>query len=185
MKTITAIGLNKTGTRTMQEVFKKLGYSCLYSTRGFSRIAYTRIQEKRDILSVIPYNFLSDVWCPPSAQNVDRFLTTQEFREQVCLQLAKENTRFIINKRGKESWLESRRYHGGDAINLHFEEEVQLKEYDDHYAFLDKFAVGKDCLWLDICGGDDISKLFAWLEVKPILKEFPVVGKNERVKICT
>ena len=185
--TIVAIGLNKTATRSMQAVFKKLGYRCLHNTREFSREAYKRLQNKKDIMSVIPYDFLSDIWCPPSTQNVDEYLKTQEFRERVCQQLAKEDVRFIINKRAKVTWLESRKYHGKSltaTVNIYFErnKEAMLKEYDDHYAFLDKFVVGKDCLWLDVCGGDSIDKLFEWLKVEPVMKEFPVVGKNERIK---
>lgn len=183
----------------MQAVFTRLGYNCFFSSRGFSRLAYKRMKNKEYITSNLrhlkkgarrftesPYIFFSDGWCSSMTQNVDEYFKTQEFRTQVCLQLAKEDVRFIINKRERASWLESRKYHSlksiSSTVNIYFNEKVMLKEYDDHYAFLDKFAVGKDCLWLDVCGGDSINKLFEWLQVKPVLKKFPVVGKNERVK---
>lgn len=189
---VVAVGLNKTGTRSLGKVMKRLGYRVWHSPR-FSNIAHSQMQHGQRILDntkLSKFQFFSDIFYASNRRDVDPVLVTQAFRTKVIRQLVGQ-VRCIINTRNVEEWLRSRRRHtewklthNSEYMNIiTVDEDKWRNEYEEHYTFLRQFFNcirddAEDHLELDICGGDNPQRLLRWLGVDCDLNEFPLILSN-------
>lgn len=193
---VICIGLNKTGTKTLEVFFRK-NFSIqktLHSPIKFTKWVRSNIENDRDILYRINNcEFFSDIFFS-SNHDVDEWVRSQEYRSEVIRRLYEEypDVYYIINYRDKESWLNSRekhvisnrrsqRYRNRNADNLWLEvdREGWSKEYDEHYEFCRSFFADKRALWLNIVGGDKPKKVLDFLGFPNIIEEFDRVNVSK------
>jgi hypothetical protein len=192
---VICIGLNKTGTKTLEVFFKK-NFSMertLHSPKKFTKWVMSNMESGRDILYRLNYEFFSDIFFS-SNHEVNRYLRSQEYRSKIIRKLYEQypGVNYIINYRDKESWLKSRekhviknkrnqRYRNRNADNLWLEvdKEGWSKEYDEHYEFCRSFFADKKALWLNIVDGDKPKKLLNFLGFPNIIEEFDKINVSK------
>ena len=186
---IFAVGLNKTGTMSLDKVLKPY-FKTLHNPNVFTEMVSKAIKNRQKPLKYLNPNIclFSDLFWASNMST--KFYTDQVWRSLVVKYLYRDypNAKFIINIRNLNDWLASRVKHVKRNQNnkrysektyqwTKIDEQKWIQEYIDHYKFLDKFFGDKPHLKLDICAGDKPDKLFDFLGIKSDLKEFPIVNQ--------
>jgi len=182
---IFCIGLNKTGTSSLHEAFKILGFRSVHydcNEGKIKDIISDNHKNKNNLLSGIEhYNAYSD-WNHPSINHLYK-----EFDKQY------PNSKFILNTRNLEDWLISREKHVKKKPNL---KELQKKYPSSAWFNIDKKAWKKewielhkeikdyfkdrpnDFLIIDVPKGEGWEKLCPFLEVPFPDQPFPHCNKS-------
>lgn len=189
MNKIFGIGLNKTGTNSLNKALKILGVNSVHYPHDYT--TYKEIREANYNLSVLKFNdAITDL---PSA------IYYKEYDETF------KNSKFILTVRDKEKWIKSVKNQWEKNKNLFnedlppvngdykkialffvtalykchsFNEKVFLNTYETHNENVKKHFENKaNLLVIDICNGDGWEKLCPFLNIKPP-KETPFPQEN-------
>jgi len=193
-KKVFCIGLNKTGTTSIEHACKKLSFKVNHGPYEFNQLVLS--PEKSDnILARMPqYNAFSDIFFPNGMQNINKHLMSNEYRQKIIQALYEQNPEayFILNTRDMASWLESRKKHVYENLKnkqycnskkakwVEIDEKKWKQEYVEHHESVLNFFQGKKILIFDVCKGDGYSKLCSFLNLDIVREDFP--KKNERKK---
>lgn len=178
---IFCIGLNKTGTSSLHEAFKILGFKSVHflddKGRNIKDIIEENYYNNEDILKGIShYDAFSD-WDHDETSH----LIFKEFDQQY------PNSKFILNTRNLEDWLNSRENHvlrnqksfSKNFISKKSWLKVDLNSWTIHYrrhhqAVYEYFKGREsDLLIFDVTKGDSWDKLCDFLEIEPPKAKFP------------
>ena len=174
-KKIFCVGLNKTGTSSLHQAFTILGIKSVH----YSGIEKTCIKdiiqnnylEGHNILKGLEhYEAFSDWDLGPSTVDI-----VKEFDKQY------PNSKFILNTRDIEGWLDSREKHvkrkdpSADINWLTIDREGWAKHFNNHYNEVTKHFKGRenDLLVFDVTQGDDWEKLCPFLALPVPPTPFP------------
>lgn len=178
---IFCIGLNKTGTTSLHLAFKKLGYKSVHF----------RTKQGLNIKDVIANNYKNG---KPILDQIDHFDAYSDWNHPTTNFLYKEfdkaypNSKFILNTRAMDDWIESRTKHVKRLKNLetlqqqhpghpwyHMDIEAWKKEYDVvHKDILDYFKTRpNDLLVFNLTEGDEWQKLCTFLDAPIPNTKFP------------
>ncbi len=177
---IFCIGLNKTGTTSLHEAFKILGFRSVHFTcdkGNIKDIIKTNYEKGVDLLlSIDHFDAYSD-WNHPSTNLLYKKLDQQY-----------PNSKFILNIRNLEDWLLSREKHVKRIPNLkqkqkenplhpwyNINKEAWRKEYESLHKDIHKYFETRkaDLLVFDVTIGDAWEKLCPFLEVSIPKQAFP------------
>ncbi|MBW2998607.1 sulfotransferase family protein [Candidatus Woesearchaeota archaeon] len=178
MKKIFGIGLNKSGTTSLHEALKIIGFNsahCFFEDRiTIQDKMKENIDEGKDILfglekydALLDFNNLKDVMCLVSK-----------------LYLKYPDSLFIVTKRNKDDWVKSftkhnELIHGLDKEQSKKNKIVYEQLYDKVLTDIDDFFKDKpNLLIMDICGGDGWEKLCPFLNKKIPKISFPYFNKT-------
>ncbi len=178
---IFCIGLNKTGTVSLHEAFLVLGISSVHyiSDKGedIKEIIRSNHENNDKLLKGIEeYKAYSD-WALPATNNLFK-----EFDKQY------PGSKFILNTRDLEGWLNSREKHVNRIPNLKqlqkqhpdnpwytIDKESWKIEYDEHHREVQQYFKGreKELLVFDLSKGDAWEKLCPFLDAEIPKQPFP------------
>jgi len=113
LKRVVQIGFHRCGTRSLAQLFRKSGYTAAHwrvagpkGKMNLARVMKNNLEAGRKPLHRIDhYAFLSDLECFEEGKIWSGFL---HFRE---IDAAYPGTKFLLNTREKENWLQSRLHH--------------------------------------------------------------------------
>jgi hypothetical protein len=179
-----AIGLNKTGTRSLHDALATLGWTPLHWGGPASRLAVERAEaEGLPLLTHLPgYDAFSDILAL-----AERFAVLDE---------QYPGSRFILTTRALDGWLESRRRHvlrnqveaaagryAGDFLEVDLDGWRAERE-QHHGAVRTHFAARPgDLLELDIGAGQGWEALCPFLGVPTPSTPFPWEGRDPDVVV--
>ena len=178
---IFCIGLNKTGTVSLHEAFLMLGISSVHfiSDKGedIKEIIKNNHENNRKLMEGIEeYRAYSD-WSIPSTN-----MLFKDFDKQY------PGSKFILNTRDLEGWLNSREKHVNRIPNLKqlqkqhpdnpwytIDKENWKIEYDEHHKDVHQYFKGreKELLVFDLSKGDSWEKLCPFLDAEIPKQPFP------------
>lgn len=178
---IFCIGLNKTGTVSLHEAFLMLGFTSVHfiSDKGedIKEIIKNNHENNEKLLKGIEeYNAYSD-WALPSTN-----MLFKEFDKQY------PGSKFILNTRDLESWINSREKHVNRIPNLKqlqkehpdnpwytIDKENWKNEYNQHHEEVNKYFKGREdeLLVFNVIDGDSWEKLCPFLDADLPKKPFP------------
>lgn len=182
MKTkVFCIGLNKTGTSSLHEAFRILGLKSVHfkdeNGNNIKDLLIANYLNHRDILHQLShYDALSDWDRPPYTFDI-----VKKFDEHY------PNSKFIVNIRDIEDWLNSREKHviknqkikekqpDMNITWLKIDRDAWRNEYNEHYAAIDAYFKNReeDILYFDVTQGDDWKKLCPFLHLPIPSTRFP------------
>lgn len=182
MKTkVFCIGLNKTGTSSLHEAFRILGLKSVHfkdeKGNNIKDLLIANYLNHRDILHQLShYDALSDWDRPPYTFDI-----IKKFDEHY------PNSKFIVNIRDIEDWLNSRENHvkrnqkikekqpDMNITWLKIDRDAWRNEYKEHYAAIDAYFKNRkeDILYFDVTQGDDWKKLCPFLHLPIPSTRFP------------
>lgn len=121
------IGFNRCGTTSLYELFKKNGYNSIHWANG--ELAKTLLNNKNNNLPLLTdindYVFYSDMEFVSSNQIIEGYKMFDLLDKQY------PNSLFILNKRDKTNWINSRLQHPRG-------EKTYIKRYCDFYSLTEK-----------------------------------------------
>ncbi|MFN2261928.1 MAG: sulfotransferase family protein [Psychroflexus sp.] len=174
---IFCIGLNKTGTSSLHEAFKILGFKSVHfiddDGQNIKDIMEDNFHNNEDILKGIShYDAFSD-WDRDETSH----LIFKAFDQQY------PNSKFILNTRDLDSWLNSRENHVRRNQNsfrpksawLEIDRDAWATHYRRHHEAVYEYFRGResDLLIFDVTKGDSWDKLCDFLELEPPRLSFP------------
>lgn len=170
---IFCIGLNKTGTSSLHEAFQILGIKSIHyedeKGKNLKSIFIENYLSNRDILfGLDDYEAFSDWDRPPYT-----FEIIKKFDAHY------PNSKFIVNIRDVNDWLDSRenhvrrnqllkkKYPTRNITWLDIDRKAWKKEYEFHYQSIETYFKNrkKDILYFDVTKGD------SWKELCPFLNQ--------------
>lgn len=160
---IFGIGLSKTGTHSLTDALKILGFSAIHLPYPLNQIE--------------GYDAATDVTVANHFQELDK-----EY----------PNSKFILTIREKDDWIESCKLHFSNIVTgdlrlirketygmARFRSDVWLKVYDNHIQKVkDYFGENNNLLELNICGGGGWEKLCPFLGKEIPNIPFPWSGRR-------
>lgn len=190
---IFCIGLNKTGTTSIHKALQMLGFDSVHHKesggKSIKDIIYNNYKSNQDILKGIEnYDAFSD-WSHPSTN----FLF-KEFDKQY------PNSKFILNTRDVDAWMNSREKHLKRTPNLKklqkenpnnkwlkMDRTVWQDEFENHHKAVREYFADRptDLLEFDVTKGDAWEKLCRFLYKDIPEEEFPSanVAANQSRKL--
>jgi hypothetical protein len=180
------IGLNKTGTSSLHEALKLLGYTSLHHGGPETTARIRRaIEERKPVLHYLDPRF-------------DAFSDTAITRYYHLADVQYPGARFILTVRDIDGWLDSRRRHVEKNRRLkevgryqHSFLKVELgrwrAEYRRHYGAVQSYFANRpgDLLVLDIVGGDRWEPLCEFLGQPVPGAPFPVENRYRPLSAST
>lgn len=196
MKNVVCVGLSKTGTTSLQSACNKLGIKTCHASDGkiFMEKALFSLRNNRKILSKCnPPGFFSNIFIPSNYKGVDKYYTTQEWRNFVIQRILKDypETYFILTLRKLEDWINSRsqhvisnqrnekymdRDHGWNEIDVN----LWVDEMFDHIHFVTRIIPPEKLLIMNICEGDGYKLLCGFLGEDDPIEPFPHANKSRK-----
>lgn len=178
---IFCIGLNKTGTVSLHEAFLILGFSSVHfiSDKGENIKEIIKNNHENDeklLKGLEEYNVYSD-WALPSTNGLFK-----EFDKQY------PGSKFILNTRDLESWINSREKHVNRIPNIkqlrkehpdnpwyNIDKESWKVEYNQHHKEVNQYFKGREdeLLVFNVINGDGWEKLCPFLGVEIPNRPFP------------
>lgn len=120
---IIAIGINKTGTKSLTMAMAELGYSSLHvNPYAFHDKIHKAIKEDKKILHYLePYEFLSDIWLHTGLKHKRykyEYFYLADYKIEVLNKIIKDYPEilFINNIRNYDNWVKSREKHIKNCI---------------------------------------------------------------------
>jgi hypothetical protein len=170
---IFCIGLNKTGTISLDQALGELGFTTLHWGGPASRLAVERaIREGKPLLEHLPD---CDAY-----SDIQRLSTSFDVLDQQY-----PGSRFILTTRPIDGWLDSRRRHVErnrerrargeyDGTFLEIEPDRWRAQFIDHHARVERYFAGRDdMLVMRITEGDGYERLCPFLGVPRPSTPFP------------
>lgn len=187
---IFCIGLNKTGTSSLHEAFQILGLKSVHfkDEKGINikDVINENYLKNKDILHQLShYDAISDWDRPPYT-----FEIIKKFDEHY------PNSKFIVNTRDIEDWLNSREKHvkrnqklkekqpNLNITWLKIDRDAWRNEYEIHYNAIEAYFKNRkeDVLYFDVTQGDDWEKLCPFLHLPIPLTRFPAENMTLNMK---
>jgi hypothetical protein len=181
---IFCIGFNKTGTISLYNALNRLGYAGIHGLWENHLKVGKAIQEQKPLLSYF-------------SENIVHFSDLDIIKDNYkLLDEQYPNSKFILNTRKKQDWLQSRTTHYEDYLrNMHTNKyaktwewvtkskEQWAKEWDKHHLnVVDYFAGRSDLIVLDIPAGHGYERLCKFLDIPVINEEFPRLNVTKNKK---
>ena len=187
---IFCIGLNKTGTSSLHEAFKILGYNSVHF----------KDDQGNNIKTIIRDNYLNGDNILKGLEQYDAFSDWDRIDTHKCFKEFDQqypNSKFILNTRSLKDWLKSRKKHvmrnqerkrkNPDLPIKWFKvnRRAWAKHYKRHHREVYNYFKGREneLLVFDVTKGDGWEKLCSFLEVK--VPEIPFPRKNVAAKLQT
>lgn len=186
---IFCIGLNKTGTSSLHEAFQILGLKSVHfiddEGNNIKDLILDNFLTKKDILhGLAAYNAISDWDRPPHTFNI-----VKKFDEHY------PGSKFIVNIRNCDDWLNSRekhvkrnqklkkKYPNQNITWIEVNRREWKLEYECHYKAIDKYFKDRkeDVLYFDVTQGDGWEKLCPFLNLPIPSTSFP--SENMQLKM--
>jgi hypothetical protein len=180
---IFCVGLNKTATTSLHEAFKILGFKSCHNVHNGKRarlLIEKALKNNRDLLHYFDeYDVYSDMGLFSYFKELDK---------------SYPDSKFILNTRDANDWVESRIRHD-EGLNksqpFEFKRPVdrnqrkKLLEFREkiHNDILDHFMGRNDFLIIDVCKGEGWEKLCPFLGVPIPKKPFPYLNKTPNLKM--
>jgi hypothetical protein len=180
-KKIFCLGLNKTGTTSLHEAFKILGFKSVHYTddegNNIKEIIENNFLAGDNIIKGLEgYDAFSDWDRPPHTVNI-----VKEFDKQY------PGSIYILNTRNLDDWLNSREKHvrknqerkrknpDEDIGWLKIDRTGWENEFNSHYNEINKYFEGRkdDLLVFDVTKGDGWEKLCPFLDLPIPTAPFP------------
>jgi len=163
---ILGIGMNKTGTASLQKALNILGFNCLHWARKVKTVARQNKRHGKPPLHSLDEEY--NAFCDSPINYM--------FRE---LDAAYPGSKFILTVRDMDPWIISRMSQFGGSPALH------RRKWDEHTAAVYKhFAERQDDLLVyDVCGGDGWEPLCAFLNLPVPDRTFPWVNRTGKSRL--
>ena len=187
------IGLNKTATMSLNNILQNTGLRTLHDPKTFTLKVYKSMRKGKHILKYFKnIDFFSDLFFASNVTGCDKYLVSSSFREDVIKKIIYDipDAKIIITKRDLEPWLASRVAHvrrnhkrphyskKKKYIWMDINMEQWIDEYKKHYEFIENLFDKSEVLYIDICAGDNASKLFDFLKIRGVPTEnFPNINR--------
>lgn len=191
-----ALGLNKTGTRTLKVAFDILGWTPLHNPSRFnSSVEQALVEGKHPLKYLERYNMFTDIFYP--FPNHGHPLLRIENREKFFdfLFTRYPFMKIIVNKRNVDSWLKSREKHVKrnvanakyNGLRLEFDRQCSIDEYQKHYSALLTSLKRHNMKYLkwDLKEQDTFNDLCPFLEIDTPDVDFPHPAEIKKTKSVT